>query len=296
MWQHCKAVKRSLCMLLRHVLTHLYVHKHVVQKSQQWGGQDRAAILAETSDTPLDHVQGTHRLRERETHTCTWHVCRTECNRHLRMCVYCHNSTCACTHSHTHCMHKSTCCASLSTCSALKRSNCSEGECVSTTTCWPKICTHHIWDTTYSSPHPLYFCTSSLTLHASCVHAVSRSRVSRRKWLSKVHPMTTKASSTHNEPTHLFLRLHGTGQNVIGTSECVYTATTAHAHALTPTLTACTSLPAAHHCRHVLLWSAQTAPKGNVLVPPHVDQKYAHTTSGTPHTAHLILCTSVPPL
>ena len=30
-----------------------------------------------------------------------------------------------------------------------------------------------------------------------------------------------------------------------------------------------------------------------MLVPPHVDQKYAHTTSGAPHTAHLILCMSV---
>ena len=52
---------------------------------------------------------------------------------------------------------------SQSACSALKRSNCSERECVSTTTCWPEICTHHIWNTTCNSPHPLYVCVFPLT-------------------------------------------------------------------------------------------------------------------------------------
>ena len=54
------------------------------------------------------------------------------------------------------------------------------------------------------------------------VHAVSRLRVSRREEVSRVHTTTTKASSTHGEPTYLFLLLHGTGQNVKGTSEFVY--------------------------------------------------------------------------
>ena len=82
-------------------------------------------------------------------------------------CVHCHNSTCTPTlTAQAGVPAPLTLETSQSACSALKRSNCSKGECVSTTTCWPEICTDHIWDTTYSSPRPLYFCTSSVTLYA----------------------------------------------------------------------------------------------------------------------------------
>jgi len=132
------------------------------------------------------------------------------------------------------------------------------------------------------------------------VHAVSRSTWADWAWAEEKSyqrytrwpPMLVPQIRTHH------LLLHGTECNVYRwTYVCEVAATTTHAlpHPLHEQMCPL-HLPWRHHSQHVLLWSAQTAPKGNALVPPHADQKYTHTTSGTPHTAHLVLCISVPPL